>query len=88
MPNAKNEKQRERLGPQFPFEAASSIPEKISMSHTIQVTTFLPGDNAHGESGPAYEGNLRKGELRGIIHINKDKCVGCDTAASSARPTH
>lgn len=49
------------------------------MSHTIQVTTFLPGANAHGESGPAYEGNLRKGELRGIIHINKDKCVGCDT---------
>lgn len=46
---------------------------------TITVTTFLPGDNAHGENGPAYVGNLRKGELRGIIHINKDNCVGCDT---------
>ncbi|MDR3771236.1 MAG: [Fe-Fe] hydrogenase large subunit C-terminal domain-containing protein [Sutterella sp.] len=46
---------------------------------TITVHTFLPGANAHGEEGPAYVGNLRKGELRGIIHINKENCVGCDT---------
>ena len=46
---------------------------------TIKVHTFLPGDNARGENGPAFDGNLRKGELRGIIHINKDNCVGCDT---------
>ncbi len=46
---------------------------------TITVHTFLPGANAHGEDGPAYVGNLRKGELRGIIHINKENCVGCDT---------
>ena len=25
--------------------------------------------------------NLRKGELRGIIHINKEHCVGCDTCS-------
>lgn len=48
---------------------------------TITVHTFLPGAGAHGEDGPAYQGNLRKGELRGIIHINKDRCVGCDTCA-------
>lgn len=46
---------------------------------TIKVHTFLPGADAYGEDGKAYEGNLRKGELRGIIHINKDNCVGCDT---------
>lgn len=26
-----------------------------------------------------YVGNLRRGELRGVIKINKDNCVGCDT---------
>ena len=46
---------------------------------TYQVHTFVQGENAHGENGPAFQGNYRKGELRGIIHINKDKCVGCDT---------
>ena len=46
---------------------------------TITVHTFLPGADAHGESGPAYVGNLRRGELRGIIKINTDRCVGCDT---------
>ena len=49
------------------------------MSKTISVTTFAPPPNAHGENGPEYVGNLRKGELRGIIQINKDNCVGCDT---------
>lgn len=51
------------------------------MSSTIKVNTFLPGDNAYGENGPAFEGNLRKGELRGIIKINQEHCVGCDTCS-------
>lgn len=51
------------------------------MSSTIKVNTFLPGDNCYGEDGGAYQGNLRKGELRGIIKINRDKCVGCDTCS-------
>ncbi len=46
---------------------------------TITVRTFSPGANAYGENGPSYEGNLRKGELRGIIRIRKESCVGCDT---------
>lgn len=46
---------------------------------TMTIHTFGPGENAYGQNGGAYEGNLRKGELRGIIHINKDHCVGCDT---------
>ena len=46
---------------------------------TTKVRTFAPGENAWGQNGPAYVGNLRKGELRGIIHINKEHCVGCDT---------
>lgn len=49
------------------------------MSKTIKVNTFAPAANAHGENGPEYVGNLRRGELRGIIKINKDECVGCDT---------
>lgn len=43
---------------------------------------LLPSDRLKavaGEDGPAFQGNFRKGELRGIIHINKDNCVGCDT---------
>ena len=43
------------------------------------VNTFTPPPNAHGENGPEYVGNLRRGELRGVIKINKDNCVGCDT---------
>ncbi len=46
---------------------------------TITVHTFKPGDDPFGLKGPAYEGNLRRGELRGIIKINPDRCVGCDT---------
>ena len=49
------------------------------MSKTIMVNTFTPPPNAHGENGPEYVGNLRRGELRGVIKINKDNCVGCDT---------
>lgn len=48
---------------------------------TMTIHTYPPSDNAHGEKGPAYVGNLRKGELRGIIHINQDRCVGCDTCS-------
>ena len=43
------------------------------MSKTIKVNTFAPAANAHGENGPEYVGNLRRGELRGIIKINKDE---------------
>ena len=50
-------------------------------NNTIKVRTFNPGAGAYGEDGPAYQGNLRKGELRGIIHINKEHCVGCDTCS-------
>ena len=46
---------------------------------TIKITTFNPPADARGENGPDFVGNLRKGELRGIIKINKDKCEGCDT---------
>lgn len=46
---------------------------------TMDVVTFRPPQGCRGEDGPAFQGNFRKGELRGIIHINKDNCVGCDT---------
>lgn len=45
----------------------------------MSVVTFRPPKGCRGEDGPAFQGNFRKGELRGIININKDKCVGCDT---------
>ena len=48
---------------------------------TIKIQTFPPQENAWGQNGPAFQGNLRKGELRGIIHINQDRCVGCDTCS-------
>ena len=41
---------------------------------TMTIHTFGPGENAYGQNGGAYEGNLRKGELRGIIHIGCDTC--------------
>ena len=49
---------------------------------TMTIHTFGPGENAYGQNGGAYEGNLRKGELRGIIHIT---ALGATPAASSAR---
>ena len=42
---------------------------------TMDVVTFRPPQGCRGEDGPAFQGNFRKGELRGIIHINKDNCV-------------
>lgn len=45
----------------------------------MNVVTFRPYPGCRGEDGPDYVGNFRKGELRGIIKINKDNCVGCDT---------
>ncbi len=45
----------------------------------ISVKTFAPPKGCRGEDGPDFKGNFRKGELRGIIRINKEKCVGCDT---------
>lgn len=47
----------------------------------ISIKTFTPPAGCRGENGPAVQGNFRKGELRGIIKINKDKCVGCDTCS-------
>lgn len=40
--------------------------------------TFAPPPNARGGEA-AFEGTHRKGELRGIIRIDQDNCVGCDT---------
>lgn len=51
------------------------------MTKTIKITTFNPPANARGEDGPDFVGNLRKGELRGIIKIDKKKCEGCDTCS-------
>ncbi|AEE15131.1 hydrogenase, Fe-only [Thermodesulfobium narugense DSM 14796] len=49
------------------------------MSSTTQpVTTFLPGPDSRVK-GPLPEGTYRPGELKGIIKINQNKCVGCDT---------
>ena len=46
---------------------------------TMEVVTFRPPQGCRGEDGPDYQGNFRKGELRGIIKINSETCVGCDT---------
>lgn len=46
---------------------------------TIKIATFAPQPGCRGEDGPDFVGNLRKGELRGIIKINQDKCEACDT---------
>lgn len=46
---------------------------------TIKITTFKPTADAFGLNGPDFVGNIRKGELRGIIKINEDKCEACDT---------
>ncbi|MDY6010338.1 MAG: [Fe-Fe] hydrogenase large subunit C-terminal domain-containing protein [Duodenibacillus sp.] len=46
---------------------------------TIRIKTFNPPANCRGENGPDFVGTIRKGELRGIIKINKDLCEACDT---------
>ncbi|MBO5658418.1 MAG: 4Fe-4S binding protein [Duodenibacillus sp.] len=48
---------------------------------TIKIKTFNPPAGARGENGPDFVGNLRKGELRGIIKINESLCEGCDTCS-------
>lgn len=48
-------------------------------AQTIKITTFKPTADAFGLNGPDFVGNIRKGELRGIIKINEDKCEACDT---------
>ncbi len=46
----------------------------------FRVKTFPPNAHSRGENtGANFEGTYRKGELRGIIKINQDNCVGCDT---------
>lgn len=47
----------------------------------ISIRTFTPPAGCRGEDGPEVVGNFRKGELRGIIKISKEKCVGCDTCS-------
>ncbi|AQW80831.1 [Fe-Fe] hydrogenase large subunit C-terminal domain-containing protein [Campylobacter pinnipediorum] len=44
------------------------------------VKTFPPSVNSRGGDAE-FEGTYRKGELRGIIQINQDDCVGCDTCS-------
>lgn len=46
---------------------------------TIKIKTFNPPAGCRGEDGPDFVGNIRKGELRGIIKINEDLCEACDT---------
>ena len=46
---------------------------------TIRIKTFNPTADAFGLNGPDFVGNIRKGELRGIIKINEDLCEACDT---------
>jgi ferredoxin hydrogenase large subunit len=48
------------------------------MSKVTRVATFNPPNDAWGGDAE-FEGTCRKGELRGIIKINQDNCVGCDT---------
>ena len=46
---------------------------------TIRIKTFNPTADSFGLNGPDFVGNIRKGELRGIIKINEDLCEACDT---------
>lgn len=45
------------------------------------IKTFSPTSDSRGGEAE-FEGTYRKGELRGIIRINQDECVGCDTCSS------
>ncbi|MDR0665443.1 MAG: 4Fe-4S binding protein [Helicobacteraceae bacterium] len=51
------------------------------MSKVTRIATFNPSQEAWG-SDAEFEGTCRKGELRGIIAINQDNCVGCDTCSA------
>ncbi|MEG0822296.1 MAG: [Fe-Fe] hydrogenase large subunit C-terminal domain-containing protein [Burkholderiaceae bacterium] len=45
----------------------------------MKIGTFPPPPEARGAADVEFEGNHRRGELRGILKINQKKCVGCDT---------
>lgn len=45
---------------------------------TVKVGTFPPPPDARVK-GSSPEGTYRPGELKGIIRINEEKCMGCDT---------
>ena len=51
------------------------------MSEVSKIRTFPPSQESWGGEA-AFEGTHRKGELRGIIKINQDNCVGCDTCTA------
>jgi ferredoxin hydrogenase large subunit len=51
------------------------------MSEVSKISTFNPPKDAWGTSAD-FEGTHRRGELRGIVSINQDDCVGCDTCSS------
>ncbi|MDR0579476.1 MAG: 4Fe-4S binding protein [Campylobacteraceae bacterium] len=51
------------------------------MSEVSKVSTFAPPKDAWGTNAD-FDGTHRKGELRGIIKINQNNCVGCDTCSS------
>ena len=48
------------------------------MLSVYKIKTFPPAPNSRGGEAD-FEGTYRKGELRGIIRIDQDSCVGCDT---------
>lgn len=53
--------------------------EEVIMNGSVShIKTFSPPANAWGGDAK-FEGTFRKGELRGIIKINQDNCVGCNT---------
>ena len=51
------------------------------MLSVYKIKTFPPAPNSRGGEAD-FEGTYRKGELRGIIRIDQDSCVGCDTCRS------
>ena len=48
------------------------------MGKVMRVKTFSPPPDARVK-GPEPQGTYNPGELRGIIRVNQDRCVGCDT---------
>lgn len=51
------------------------------MLSVYKIKTFPPAPDSRGGEAD-FEGTYRKGELRGIIRIDQDSCVGCDTCRS------
>lgn len=47
----------------------------------FRIKTFPPQQDSRGGDAE-FEGTYRKGELRGIVQINQENCVGCDTCRS------